>query len=120
MVKSNTAWNVIITIVLWFKIDGLNLPYSMVNISFFTLLYLQFEICKFCISLNVKLEIVKCESYYHMCNFYIPCYATLASVQLQNQHLIRCRDKVFHIMKSPFHAHGVHSTACQFCMSGNV
>ena len=84
MVKSNTAWNVIITIVLWLKIDGLNLPYSMVNISFSTLLYLQFEICKFYISLNVKLEIVKCESYYHMCNFYIPCYATLASVQLQN------------------------------------
>ena len=84
MVKISTAWNVIITMVLWYKIDELNLLYSWVKICFLNLLFLHFESCKFCISPNVKLGIAKCETYYHMCNFYISWYATFACVQLQN------------------------------------
>ena len=84
MVKISTSWNVIITMLWRHKNDELNWLYSGVNICFFTMLFLQFESCKFCISPNVKLGIAKCETYYHMCNFYISWYATFACVQLQN------------------------------------
>ena len=37
-----------------------------------------------------------------MCNFYIPCDAIFASVQMQNSHMTGCKDKVSHILKLPF------------------